>query len=77
MKHFATAAALIAASATMASAERASTYVAAPFGEQIEVPAARVKSGKELHQLGLSRDETVVVTKVPAGPRDEARSGRG
>lgn len=73
---FLTTAALIAASAQFAAAEKASTFVSPGFGEQVEVKAATVYSPKELAQRGLSASDTVTVTKSPAGQAADAPSSR-
>ncbi|MBJ2149975.1 hypothetical protein [Paracoccus sp. IB05] len=79
MKRFATiatAAALIAASSQFALAALPAPEITRAAPEIVEVPAAQIKSSKEMHQLGLERSTPVEVTKIPAGPRDTSK-GRG
>ncbi|NPD13766.1 hypothetical protein HOY34_00945 [Xinfangfangia sp. D13-10-4-6] len=79
MKRFAiiaTAAALVAGSANLALASLPDPVITRAAPEIVEAPAAHIKSGKELHQLGLKRTDPVSVTKIPVGERD-TRGGRG
>ena len=70
-----TAAALLAGTASIASAERYEPAPSTVYGSQIEVPAGKILNSKDLTRRGLSANDTINVTLIPAGPVETTRSG--